>query len=71
MTFTPFRSKPLSPLRDWAARSMLSCLDWTSTVDSTLVGGVVGDIDANGSSWTNLAVGYCSPFSRRLYCFEQ
>lgn len=58
----------LAPL---GSRQSVTCYDWTSTVDSTLVGGVVGDIDANGSSWTNLAVGYCSPFSRRLYCFEQ
>ncbi|MDQ3367329.1 MAG: hypothetical protein M3680_18045 [Myxococcota bacterium] len=53
------------------SRQSVTCVDWTSTVDSTLIGGVVGDIDANGASWTNLATGYCSPFSRRLYCFEQ
>lgn len=52
-------------------RQSVTCADWTSTIDSTLVGGVVGDIDANGASWTNLATGYCSPFHRRLYCFEQ
>jgi hypothetical protein len=52
-------------------RQSVTCLDWTSTIDSTAVGGVVGDIDANGSTWTNLATGYCSPFARRLYCFEQ
>ncbi len=53
------------------SRQSVTCWDWTSTVDSTSVGGVVGDIDANGSTWTNLATGYCSPFHRRLYCFEQ
>lgn len=53
------------------SRQSVTCWDWTSTVDSTMVGGVVGDIDANGSSWTDLATGYCSPFARRLYCFEQ
>jgi hypothetical protein len=53
------------------SRLSVTCYDWTSTIDSTSVGGVVGDIDASGSSWTNLATGYCSPFSRRLYCFEQ
>lgn len=58
----------LAPL---GSRQSVTCYDWTSTVDSTQVGGVVGDIDASGSSWTNLATGYCSPFSRRLYCFEQ
>jgi hypothetical protein len=53
------------------SRQSVTCADWTSTIDSTQVGGVVGDIDANSSSWTNLATGYCSPFHRRLYCFEQ
>jgi hypothetical protein len=53
------------------SRQSVTCLDWTSTIDSTQVGGVVGDIDANGATWTNLATGYCSPFHRRLYCFEQ
>lgn len=52
------------------ARDSVTCLDWTSTIDSETVGGVVGDIDDN-AAWTSLAVGYCSPFSRRLYCFEQ
>lgn len=58
----------LAPL---GSRQSVTCYDWTSTVDSTQVGGVVGDIDVNSSSWTNLATGYCSPFHRRLYCFEQ
>ena len=53
------------------SRVSVTCYDWTSTIDSTQVGGVVGDIDVSSSSWTNLATGYCSPFSRRLYCFEQ
>lgn len=58
----------LAPL---GSRQSVTCWDWTSTVDSTQVGGVVGDIDASGASWTELATGYCSPFRRRLYCFEQ
>ncbi|HEY5924737.1 MAG TPA: hypothetical protein VIV11_23820 [Kofleriaceae bacterium] len=53
------------------SRQSVTCYDWTSTIDSTQVGGVVGDIDVNSASWTNLATGYCSPFHRRLYCFEQ
>jgi hypothetical protein len=58
----------LAPL---GSRQSVTCWDWTSTVDSTQVGGVVGDIDVNSASWTELATGYCSPFRRRLYCFEQ
>ena len=58
----------LAPL---GSRQSVTCWDWTSTVDSTQVGGVVVDIDASGASWTELATGYCSPFRRRLYCFEQ
>jgi hypothetical protein len=58
----------LAPL---GSRQSVTCWDWTSTVDSTQVGGVVGDIDASGATWTELATGYCSPFRRRLYCFEQ
>lgn len=53
------------------SRQSVTCWDWTSTVDSTQVGGVVGDIDDSSATWTDLATGYCSPFSRRLYCFEQ
>jgi hypothetical protein len=53
------------------SRQSVTCWDWTSTVDSTQVGGVVGDIDVNSASWTELATGYCSPFRRRLYCFQQ
>jgi hypothetical protein len=48
-----------------------TCLDWTSTIDSESIKGLVGDIDGDGAAWTNLADGYCSPFERRLYCFEQ
>lgn len=58
----------LAPL---GSRQSVTCWDWTSTIDSTQVGGVVGDIDNNSASWTELATGYCSPFRRRLYCFEQ
>ena len=53
------------------SRQSVTCADWTSTIDSTSIGGVVGDIDANSSTWTNLATGYCSPYHRSLYCFEQ
>ena len=52
-------------------KQSVTCWDWTSTIDSTQVGGVVGDIDNDGPNWTDLATGYCSPFKRRLYCFEQ
>ncbi len=48
-----------------------TCLDWSSTIDSDEIKGIVGDIDVDTDSWTNLADGFCSPFSRRLYCFEQ
>ena len=48
-----------------------TCLDWTSTIDSDEVKGQVGDIDSADSTWTTLADGFCSPFDRRLYCFEQ
>jgi hypothetical protein len=59
-----YRAPPLQ-------RQSVTCWDWTSTIDSTQVGGVVGDIDDSSSHWTDLATGYCSPFHRRLYCFEQ
>jgi len=59
-------------------RLSVTCWDWTSTVDSPQVGGllgVYGDVgnpdDGEGAEWTDFAVGYCSPFDRHLYCFEQ
>lgn len=58
-------------------RLSVTCWDWTSTVDSTQVGGLLGVYGENGTlggtsdDWTDYAVGYCSPFSRHLYCFEQ
>jgi hypothetical protein len=63
-----------------AATSLASatCYDWTSTVDSESIKGVLGvfgegggELDGTGPQWTNYAAGYCSPFSRHLYCFEQ
>ena len=60
------------------ARSSVTCLEWTSTVDSNLVGGLVGvygdapgEPEGDGAAWTDYAVGYCSPFQRHLYCFEE
>jgi hypothetical protein len=55
-----------------------TCLDWTSTVDSTTIQGMLGvfgenggELDGTGPQWTEYATGYCSPFHRHLYCFEQ
>jgi hypothetical protein len=54
-----------------------TCDDWTSTVDSeTIKGwlGIYGQADTTlgaGPEWTSYDDGYCSPFSRHLYCFEQ
>jgi len=60
------------------ARQSVTCYDWTSTIDSTSVGGVLGvygegpgELDGTGTQWTEYATGYCSPFHRHLYCFEQ
>jgi len=63
----------LAPLGN---RLSVTCWDWTSTVDSTQVGGMLGlfgtvNQDGTGPDWTQYAVGYCSPFARHLYCFEQ
>lgn len=53
-----------------------TCLDWTSTSSSSSIRGLVGyygevAAQGDGPAWTDLALGYCSPFSRHLYCFEQ
>lgn len=55
-----------------------TCYDWSSTVDSESVKGVLGvfgdaggELDGTGPLWTNYGAGYCSPFKRHLYCFEQ
>jgi hypothetical protein len=56
-----------------------TCLDWTSTANSESIRGVVGwfgpesaqNPSPTSDSWTNSAAGYCAPFTRRLYCFEQ
>lgn len=60
------------------SRTSVTCYDWTSTIDSTQVGGVLGvygepsgELDGTGPQWTDYATGYCSPFRRHLYCFEQ
>ncbi len=56
----------------------VTCLDWTSTIDSDQIKGVLGvygepgsDIDGTTSGWTNIGPAFCSPFRRHLYCFEQ
>jgi len=59
-------------------RSSVTCNDWTTTVLSDAIGGMVGifgdgfgDDVGHGPDWTEFTVGYCSPFARHLYCFEQ
>jgi hypothetical protein len=59
------RMKPLDGL------SSTTCVDWTSTIDSDEIQGTLGLIDEDGPLWTDYADGFCSPFSRHLYCFEQ
>jgi len=63
-----------------AATSLSSptCLDWTSTVDSDSIKGVLGvfgegsgELDGTGPQWTNYGAGFCTPFARHLYCFEE
>lgn len=54
-----------------------TCEDWTSTIDSDTIKGWLGIFGQQnttlgaGPEWTNYADGFCSPFSRHLYCFEQ
>lgn len=59
-------------------RVSTTCNDWTTEVISDSVGGMLG-IFGNGygqdvghsADWTQYTVGYCGPFDRHLYCFEQ
>jgi len=54
-----------------------TCADWTSTIDSDQIKGqlgIYGQQNTNlgaGPEWTSYAAGFCSPFARHLYCFEQ
>jgi hypothetical protein len=59
-------------------RTSVTCNDWTTTVLSDATGGELGifgngfgDDVGHGPDWTQFTVGYCSPFARHLYCFEQ
>ena len=51
-------------------RDSVTCLDWTSTVDSEQVCGHLGLLQRSDDDWTDYQCGYCSPFSRHLYCLE-
>jgi len=54
-----------------------TCMDWSSTVDSNTIKGWLGIYGQQntmlgaGPEWTNYDDGFCTPFSRHLYCFEQ
>ncbi|CAN5772529.1 hypothetical protein BH11MYX2_BH11MYX2_24010 [soil metagenome] len=60
------------------SRVSTTCNDWTTTVINDSVEGTLGifgngfgqDV-GRGADWTQYTVGYCAPFARHLYCFEQ
>jgi hypothetical protein len=59
-------------------RISTTCNDWTTTTISDYVEGTLGifgngfgqDV-GRGTDWTQFTMGYCGPFDRHLYCFEQ
>ena len=56
------------PLGD---QDSVTCLDWTSTIDSETVCGHLGLLQQEDADWTDYNCGSCSPFARHLYCLEQ
>jgi hypothetical protein len=60
-------------------RSSTTCNDWTTTTISDYISGTLGVFGngngadlGHGTDWTQYTIaGYCGPFARHLYCFEQ